>query len=119
MYSEEAPLAERQDPDGGLSFISGHVGVTAALTTSMFSTFWRREPDGAIPWVVLGTGTAATAVVATGRVLSGDHFPTDVLLGAALGGSMGFLIPALHDTDMVLLATPADDGATFAATMIW
>jgi membrane-associated phospholipid phosphatase len=119
LYSEEAPVEERQDPTSGLSFISGHAGLAAAMTTSVFSTLRRRDPEGTLQWVVLGTGTAATGLVGVSRVLAGDHFPTDVLLGAALGGSMGFLIPALHEAPLSLIAAPIDDGAQFAATMAW
>jgi len=29
--------------------------------------------------------------------VAGDHFPTDVIVGAGVGTSFGFLVPALHD----------------------
>jgi membrane-associated phospholipid phosphatase len=36
------------------------------------------------------------ATVGTLRVLSGKHFPTDVLTGAVVGSALGWLIPELH-----------------------
>jgi len=30
------------------------------------------------------------------RVYSGDHFPTDVIVGAVAGSAVGLLFPALH-----------------------
>lgn len=102
VYGEEAPLEERSSAHGSLSFISGHTGMAAALTTSLFSTLRRRNPDGSLQWWALGAGTALTAAVAVGRTQAGDHFPSDVLLGAAVGASMGLLIPALHDSPVQL-----------------
>jgi membrane-associated phospholipid phosphatase len=98
LYSEKAPLEERNSGHGSLSFLSGHAGTAAALTTSLFSTLRRRDPDGGLQWWVLGVGIAVTAAVAVGRTQAGDHFPTDVLLGAMVGTGIGLLVPYLHDS---------------------
>jgi membrane-associated phospholipid phosphatase len=102
MYGVEAPLDQRNSAHGSLSFLSGHTGMAAAFTTSLFSTLRRRNPHGALQWWALGAGTVLTAAVAVGRTQAGDHFPSDVLLGAAVGASMGLLIPALHDSPLKL-----------------
>lgn len=47
-----------------------------------------------IPFTVVSYGLAAAT--ASLRVLSGMHFTTDVLAGAALGSAFGFLVPFLH-----------------------
>jgi membrane-associated phospholipid phosphatase len=98
VYSKDAPLEERNSAHGALSFLSGHTGMMAALTTSLFSTLRRRRPYGALQWWVLGVGTALTAAVAVGRTQAGDHFPSDVLLGAAVGAGVGMLVPYIHDS---------------------
>lgn len=110
LYSEAAPLEERNSPRATLSFISGHAGTMAAMTTSLFSTMRRRNPGGALQWWVLGLGTAFTAGVAVGRTQSGDHFPSDVLLGTTLGACMGILVPLLHRSPVKVV--PVVDGGT-------
>ncbi len=119
LYGDRAPIESRENPAAQLSFISGHSALVAALTTSVFSTTYRRDPDRALPWVVLGVGTAATAFTGVGRVLAGRHFPSDVLLGSALGASMGFLLPALHDAPIRLTPVASTEEFRFTASGSW
>jgi membrane-associated phospholipid phosphatase len=75
------------------SFYSGHTSFafgalsTAAVTINLrYGLTWQ-------PWavtVVLGGSVAAE------RVLAGYHFPTDVLVGAAAGITVGTIVPLLH-----------------------
>jgi hypothetical protein len=44
-------------------------------------------------WAVSITGTIIEAYF---RAKSGEHFPTDVIAGSLVGGSIGFFIPHLH-----------------------
>ena len=46
----------------------------------------------------LGSYALATTVAVL-RTEAGQHFPTDVIVGAALGIGMGLLIPWLHLSD--------------------
>ena len=96
VYGEKAPEEERNEFSASLSFYSGHVAGCFAMTFGLFNTIRRRRPGSALQWVVLGVGVALSSFVAVGRVMSGNHFPTDVLVGAAVGTAMGFAIPALH-----------------------
>jgi membrane-associated phospholipid phosphatase len=119
LYSEAAPLDARENPAAALSFISGHSAQVAAVTTSVFSTTFRRDPDRALPWVVLGVGTASTAMVGVGRVLAGRHFPSDVLIGTALGASTGFLLPAIHDAPLRLTPIVSKNEGRIIAGAHW
>lgn len=81
------------------SFPSGHTAyaVNGAVFTSR--VFSRCFPDS--PWktpVIAGSMclAAATALL---RIESGNHFLSDVLAGAAIGGLSGCLIPWLHETE--------------------
>lgn len=96
MYSEKASLETRNGGTASGSFFSGHTAVSFAITTSMFNLMRYRYPNSIWPWVTLGVGTSASSMVATSRVLGGNHFPTDVLAGAAVGIAAGFIVPALH-----------------------
>lgn len=81
------------EAQGYRSFYSGHTSTAvAALTASAWTLQFRYGPQ-AWPWIVDG---AVGAAVATERVLAGRHFPTDVLVGAAAGFTVGTAIPWLH-----------------------
>jgi membrane-associated phospholipid phosphatase len=76
------------------SFFSGHTSLTfAALTTSAW-TIRLRYGEQVWPWIVTGLVGAS---VGAERVLSGSHFPTDVLAGAIAGAAIGTAVPLLHD----------------------
>lgn len=96
VYSERAPLDSRSDANAARSFFSGHVANTMATSVAALRTLQRlRQP--ALAWITFGVGAAGTGVVGVSRVLSGSHFPSDVLVGAALGAGVGLALPAMHD----------------------
>lgn len=95
MYGDDAPLAERMDGKSGLSFFSGHTAASFAAVVVTARTLQKRG-DGGKAAVVAAIGLPTASVVALGRMLSGYHFPTDVLAGAGVGTAFGFLMPALH-----------------------
>ncbi len=96
-YGTEASLEERTRGNTSLSFFSGHTAGTFAAAVAMYSTLKRLHPSSPMPYVALGIGLGVASFVGVSRVLAGDHFPTDVLVGAAVGTSLGLLVPALHD----------------------
>ncbi len=93
-YLGSIPIEEEDDYFN--SFPSGHtafafLGATFFATTLSFeypSAKWR------VPAISLGYALAAG--IGTLRVLSGNHFPTDVLGGAIIGSFYGWLIPRMH-----------------------
>lgn len=121
MYGTEAPVELRQGGQGGLSYFSGHTSTVFAATTSAFVTLRRLHPDERWPWVVLACGTAASGFVGATRILSGSHFPTDVVAGAVVGASIGLLVPALHASPRRVTAVPmavsSGGGIAIAATL--
>ncbi len=95
LYGDEAPMDERTGGLAAMSAFSGHVANVVAATVATFQVL-RRVASPAVAWTELGVGLAASTFVAIARVYSGSHFPTDVLAGAAVGASIGWLVPALH-----------------------
>lgn len=89
----EGIAASVHDGDGYLSFLAGHVSTTTAALTASSYTVRRRYGERVWPWVVTGLVSAS---VATERMLGGYHFPSDILLGAALGLGVGLAVPWLH-----------------------
>jgi membrane-associated phospholipid phosphatase len=106
MYGVNAPLSVRENGDGALSFFSAHTAFSFGATTATFVTFRRLHPDARWPWLVLAGGSAAAAFVGSTRILAGDHFPTDVAAGAAVGAAIGLLVPALHEAPRRMEAAP-------------
>jgi membrane-associated phospholipid phosphatase len=96
VYGTEAPLDDRDDANAGRSFFSGHVANCIA-GTMVAATALRRLGKRELSWAVLGVGLAGSAVVGISRVAAGGHFPSDVVVGAAVGVGVGLAIPALHE----------------------
>ncbi|MDB4980031.1 MAG: phosphoesterase PA-phosphatase related protein [Myxococcales bacterium] len=87
----------QDDTNLQLSFFSGHASATAALSgTATYLAFARSGWRSKRPWITLAAGTLLTAFVSYERVRSGDHFPTDVIVGSMVGGGVGVLVPHLH-----------------------
>jgi membrane-associated phospholipid phosphatase len=115
VYGTEAPLDERDDANAARSFFSGHVANCVA-GTMVASTALRRLGKRELSWAVLGVGLAGSAVVGISRVAAGGHFPSDVVVGAAVGAGVGLMIPALHDQQLQVqpIAGPQTGGVAIA-----
>ena len=96
LYIAGAYPDDRLKPEATFSFYSGHSSTAFALGVSLAYTFHQRHPDSAWRYAVWATLTAAAAAEPVLRVLSGDHFPTDVLVGSLIGTSVGLIVPVLH-----------------------
>ncbi|PYO26770.1 MAG: hypothetical protein DMD73_11560 [Gemmatimonadetes bacterium] len=95
LYTADAPGAA-SDPDSRRSFPSTHAALAFAASTA-YVVMARRErlPHRTRNAVLL---YAASLGVATLRVSAGQHFPTDVAGGAALGATLGWLAARVHPT---------------------
>ena len=93
-YFEGAPENEKDDWNN--SFPSGHTTLSFASAGFVSYVFSRYYPDSKwkIP-VIAASYTAATATAVL-RLMSGNHFMTDVITGALLGTLWGIGIPMLH-----------------------
>jgi len=96
VYGDKAPIDERTSGGAALSFPSGHTANAFAAALAVFHGVHARHPNSSLPWLVLGVGLALSTTVGLGRVFGGEHFPSDVVAGAAIGASVGWLVPELH-----------------------
>ncbi|SDM48194.1 Membrane-associated phospholipid phosphatase [Catalinimonas alkaloidigena] len=96
VYNPEVPVAQKSVSDARHSFFSGHTSNTAAfsfLTAYLISRYSEQPTVKAVAW----TGAALVpATVGLLRFEAGRHFPTDILVGYAVGAGIGVLIPHLH-----------------------
>lgn len=110
LVTRTRPFVYNHDPDippeskqivyARRSFPSAHAATAFTSAVFMGTVYSALNPgSSATPWVWAGSLTAASL---TGyfRILGGQHFPTDVLAGAAIGALTGWLVPALHRQDV-------------------
>ena len=103
-YVVQRPLPEtyagvvqnrRGKPRGYRAFYSGHVSAMATSLAAGCVTIGRRHdrPKWGWPWLLSAT---LTGLVGLGRIYSGKHFPSDVLVGAPIGAATGAGVALLH-----------------------
>ncbi len=80
--------------ESGLSFPSGHTSGAFSLAVAYWSIEARRGRARERRWRIAGL-VAAAAVTGALRVAAREHFPTDVMAGAALGAAVGWTVPRL------------------------
>lgn len=115
VYGSGAPAEEFSNGDYCRSFPSGHTALAFASAT--FLTMVMGFDDADSPWRIPACiGSYAVALgVAASRVLSGNHYITDVLVGALVGAACGVAVPLLHlgDFDSSNSSKEASSTATF------
>jgi len=98
-YNENVPLNHRSDKTSRLSFFSGH--ATHAFSSAVFLSTIYSEYYPESKWKTYIWGISLLSASLTGylRYSSGDHFPTDIIVGAVVGSAIGYLIPLIHKVD--------------------
>lgn len=96
-YNPVAPLSDKLEKDAQRSFYSGHAANAFATAVFAAEVFRHYRPNSAAkPWVWIGSLGLATSTAYL-RYHAGQHFPTDLLAGAAIGSLAGWGIPKLHE----------------------
>ena len=80
-------------PEGYRSFYSGHTSLVFAALSASAMTIHLRYGAKTWPWVVTAVVGSSVAIE---RVADGRHFPTDVMVGAIIGTTVGIVVPRLH-----------------------
>lgn len=96
LYKDGAPSDHLKDGDWECSFPSGHSTMAFAAASFATTTYFAYHPESAWKWAVAGASFGLAGTTALLRVASGNHFPSDVLAGAAIGTLIGWLVPSLH-----------------------
>ncbi len=95
-YNPDVSLHDKMARDTRKSFFSGHTSISFAGAVFFAKVFGDYYPESRWrPYVWAGSLTLSS-VVAYARVSAGRHFPTDVIVGALVGGAVGYFIPELH-----------------------
>ena len=98
-----------------LSFYSGHDSFSFASVSAGLTIALMRGYPGA--WIIAAAGYPTAAFVGYLRMAADQHYFSDVLTGALVGGFIGFAIPYLfHNRDLVGPGSmrPAPGGVAFS-----
>jgi hypothetical protein len=93
---------KRQNPEnltsGGNknSFFAGHVALVGTATFFTAKVFADYHPESKLRHVFYGVAIASTAATGYLRHRAGKHFPSDIILGTAVGTLSGILVPHFH-----------------------
>lgn len=124
-FSIQRPFPHRYSPENTyavapgdfIAFPSGHTATVAALLATSAMTVNLRYGSNYVSW---GLAAILTAAVGFEMVSSGEHFPTDVFAGAALGAVVGIGVPLIHvrrdeetGSHLGLLSTPSGMGVAY------
>ncbi|HVU54324.1 MAG TPA: phosphatase PAP2 family protein [Puia sp.] len=101
VYDQASPMAERTSSNSRNAFFAGHVALVATSTFFMAQVFADYHPDSKVKWVLYGAAGLATGATAYMRHKAGEHFPSDILVGTAVGTLTGLLVPRLHKCRLI------------------
>lgn len=96
-YNPEVPFHINSGPGMQNSFYSGHVSTTASASFFMAKVYSDYHPElGKKKMILFGAALIPPAIVGFYRYKAMKHFPTDVIVGSAVGAAAGILIPHFH-----------------------
>ncbi len=108
-YAGDAPIVSR--PTGYRAFYSGHTSLVFASLTAAAWTWDLRRGATAWPWVVVAVAGLGVGAL---RIAGGNHFPTDVAVGAVAGLGIGTAVPLLHRRRAPVSLVPSPGGLGIA-----
>ena len=100
VYDENTPMELKTTVNAKRSFFSGHASTAASMSfyvAKVFSDYLSNTTTKTIIWT---SAALYPTVMGFLRIDTGNHFPTDVIIGYATGAVIGYLIPALHKSKL-------------------
>jgi membrane-associated phospholipid phosphatase len=113
-YCTDPAVNPTLSSDARKSFFSGHTSTSFAGAVFFAKVFSDYYPDSRWRPVVWAGSLTLASSVAYARVAAGKHFPSDVVVGALVGGVVGYWIPQLHKSRLKTTTS----FSPFAPTMI-
>jgi hypothetical protein len=96
-YYPEMPLEQREGGNQRNSMFSGHMANATASTFFMAKVYSDFHPEiGRKKYLLYALATIPPMVEGYLRIKALAHFPSDVLVGYAIGAVAGISVPALH-----------------------
>jgi membrane-associated phospholipid phosphatase len=100
-YYDELSVPARTGDGTTDSWFSGHTSTTATASFFMAKVVSDYHPElGKKKWWLFAAALIPPAFVGVYRIRALKHFPTDVIMGTAVGAAVGILIPHFHKMAM-------------------
>ncbi len=96
-YASGAEDVSESSSESMQSFFSGHTSSAFSAAAFLSTVYGKTHPEGAGKYFVSIASYSSAAAVGALRIAAGQHFPTDVIAGAAWGTFIGIFIPAIHE----------------------
>ena len=98
VYYEETSMQYKLSDEGTTdAFFSGHASMAAGASFFMAKVYSDYHPElGGKKWFLFAAALIPPAFVGVYRYKGLMHFPTDIMIGTAVGAGVGVLIPHLH-----------------------
>ena len=101
VYEATSPMETRISSNSRNSFFAGHVALVGTSVFFIARVYADYHPESHIKWVFYGGASVLTGLTAYWRNRAGEHFPSDIALGTAIGVASGLLTPTLHRTKLI------------------
>ena len=96
-YNPEMPFGDRLLSKNKNSFFSGHTSTTAAASFFMAKVYCDYHPElGNKKIIIYSLAVIPPAFTGLFRYKGMKHYPSDILMGLAIGAGTGILVPAFH-----------------------
>jgi membrane-associated phospholipid phosphatase len=95
-YSDALTAQQKRSGNQRNSFFAGHVALVATSTFFTAKVYADYHPHSKFRWVLYGVAGVATGTTGYLRHRAGKHFPSDIVLGTAVGALSGILVPQAH-----------------------
>ena len=96
-YYDELTMEAKTGNGTTDSWFSGHTSTTSTASFFMAKVLSDYHPElGGKKWLLYGAALIPPAFVGIYRIKALKHFPTDVIMGTAVGAAVGILIPHFH-----------------------
>jgi len=96
VYDPAVPMDKKTTRDARKSFFSRHTSVAFASAMFLSTVYDDYHPDSTARRYVWAASLLMATAVGFTRYQSGEHFPTDIIVGAVTGSAAGLVIPRLH-----------------------
>jgi membrane-associated phospholipid phosphatase len=120
VYNDALTHEEKTERNPGGAFFSSAATYAFARAVFLSTVFSDYHPDSHWKPVVWAGSLGTAAVVGYLRYESGLHYPSDVVVGALVGGALGYAVPRLHRVggDRFTVTPMASDSQLGARTEI-